>query len=239
MALPIWTYTLRPGEKWSGVIGKGKEIRFTAQGPNANVSLLLFNAQDTSEKYNMPDTLKPQHTAFLTKGFSIFSDNGRVLASIVQDSVGWHDTSSGCISREEVDEKYGKTTYQERRNEYYRSGWENFMMELVRNGMSKKDMTANINLFSKVYCDDLGNLHYVEDHCVKDDYITLRTEMNCLMMVSNTPNPLDTAKEYSAVPVKMEVFRSQVSGPLDECVNHSAESRRAFENTWEYYLLME
>jgi uncharacterized protein len=239
MALPIWTYILRPGEKWSGVIGRGKEIRFTALGPNANVSMLLFNAKDTSEKYNMPDTLKPQHTAYLTKGYSIFSDNGRVLASIVADSVGWHDTITGCITREAVEEKYGVTAYQEQRNGWHRSGEENFLMELVRNGMTKKDKTANINLFSKIYCDEEGDLHYAADNCRKDDFVTLRTEMDTLFIFSNTPNPLDTAGEYSAQPVKIEIFRSQPVSQLDYCVNHSQESRRAFENTWEYYLLME
>jgi len=47
---PIWTYTLRPGEKWSGVIGKGKIVRFTALGEYANVSVLLYNADERSEK---------------------------------------------------------------------------------------------------------------------------------------------------------------------------------------------
>ncbi len=239
MALPVWTYIMKPGEKWSGIIGKGKEIRFTAMGPNANVSMLLFNAKDTTEKYNMPDTLKPQHTAYLTKGYSIFSDNGRVMASIVDDGTGWHDTITGCVSRAAVDKKYARTAYQEQLNDWYRSGEENFLVELVRNGMTKKDMTANINLFSKVYCDEEGGLNYVEDNCRKDDFVTLRTEMDTLFIFSNTPNPLDTAKAYSAQPVKLEVFRSLPVSELDYCVNHSPESRRAFENTWEYYLLME
>lgn len=69
----------RPGEKWSGTIGKGKYIHFKALGDNANVSILMYNMRDTSERYNMPDTLKGQFTAHLTKGNVLYSDNGRVL----------------------------------------------------------------------------------------------------------------------------------------------------------------
>jgi uncharacterized protein YcgI (DUF1989 family) len=109
----IWSKVIKPGEKWSGNIGRNKYIRFKALGPDANVSMLLYNMLDTSEKYNMPDTLKAQFTAYLTKGNVLMSDNGRVLASIVEDSIGWHDTISGYTTRSLTDEKYGKTTYQD------------------------------------------------------------------------------------------------------------------------------
>ena len=52
----------------------------------------MYNMLDTSERYNMPDTLKAQFISSLTKGNVLMSDNGRVLASIVEDSLGWHDT---------------------------------------------------------------------------------------------------------------------------------------------------
>lgn len=90
----IWSRTLRPGEKWSGNIGRGKYIHFKALGDDANVSMLMYNMLDTSERYNMPDTLKAQFISSLTKGNVLMSDNGRVLASIVEDSLGWHDTIS-------------------------------------------------------------------------------------------------------------------------------------------------
>ena len=103
----IWSRTLRPGEKWSGNIGRGKYIHFKALGDDANVSMLMYNMLDTSERYNMPDTLKAQFISSLTKGNVLMSDNGRVLASIVEDSLGWHDTISGYTTRLLTDEKYG------------------------------------------------------------------------------------------------------------------------------------
>ena len=127
----LFTKEFRPGEKWSGLIGKNKYIHFKALGDNANVSILLYNMRDTSERYNMPDTLKAQYTAHLTKGNVLMSDNGRVLASITEDSLGWHDSICGHTTRKMTDEKYGKTSYQEQGNDFYRCGEENFKIELV------------------------------------------------------------------------------------------------------------
>ena len=233
----IGNKTLVSGGKWSGTISRNKYIRFTALGEGANLSLLMFNQKDLTERYNMPDTLKAQYTSHLTKGHVLMSDNGRVLASIVDDSVGWHDSISGYTSRILTDEKYGKTTYQESRNDWYRSGEENFAMELVRSGLGMRDMAPVVNLFSKVYCDETGKMNFVESHCKQGDTITLRTEMDMLIVLSNTPNPLDPNTNYPSVPIQLEIFEADPVSTLDECVNYRPENRRAFENTWEYYSL--
>lgn len=80
----------------------------------------------------MPDTLKGQFTAHLRKGNILMSDNGRAMASIVEYSLGWHDSISGYTDRLSTDKKYGKTTYQEERNEFYRCGRKKVLINLRR-----------------------------------------------------------------------------------------------------------
>ncbi|MEC0668390.1 DUF1989 domain-containing protein [Priestia flexa] len=235
----VWSKTIPAGGKWSGTICKGRLVKFTAQGEGANLSTLMYNAHNLTERYNMPDTLKAQHTSHLTKGYVLMSDNGRVLASIVEDSLGWHDSISGYTTRDLTDSKYGITTYQDLRNNWLRSGEENFIMELVRNGLSARDIVPALNLFSKVYCDEKGDMKFREGHCSLGASVTLRTEMDTLFIFSNTPNPLDPNKEYPSVPITIDVFEAE---PIDEnediCVNFRPENKRAFENTWEYYTLL-
>jgi urea carboxylase-associated protein 2 len=230
---------LKPGEKWSAPISRGKILRFAALNSGANVSLLMYNICDLSERYNMPDTLKAQHTAFLTKGNIMMSDNGRAMASVVFDSTGWIDTISGCTDKKSTDEKYGATTYQKERNDYLKNGYDNFTVELVRNGLSQRDIMPNLNLFSKVSCDKDGNMIFSEGHCKKDDVIMLRTEMDVLLLLSNTPNPLDVSGSYPSVEVELEIYRASSVEITDECVNSCAENKRAFDNTWRYYRLKE
>ena len=233
-----WSITLSPGGKWSGIIGFGKLVRFTALQEGANVSMLLFHARDLTERYNMPDSLKAQYTAHLTKGNVLMGDNGRILASFVEDSLGWHDTITGFTTREQTDAKYGKTTYQALRNDWLRSGQENLSVELIRSGLSMRDFHPNVNLFSKVYCDDNGSMHYSLDHCKEGSTVTLRTEMDNLFILSNTPNPLDPRTEYPSVPVKIEVLDADAVDSEDYCLNYRPENRRAFKNTWEYFTLL-
>lgn len=72
----------------------------------------------------------------------------------------------------------------------------------------------------------------------KNDTVTLRTEMDILLIVSNTPNPLDPRTNYPSVPVAMEMLPAEPVDLNDYCVNYRPENRRAFENTWEYYALL-
>lgn len=234
----IWKKTLKPGEKWSGAIGAGKLVHFKAQGDNANVALLMYNLYDKTERYNMPDTLKAQYTAHLTQGNVLMSDNGRVLASIVQDSLGWHDSLTGLTTREMTDEKYGTTTYQDQGNDWLRSGMENVSVELVRNGLSLRDLVPCVNLFAKVYITEDGAMHYDPTWCKEGDTVTLRTEMDSIVILSNTPNPLDPTPEYPSVPVEVTVYDAPPVTLTDECVQHRTENYRAFENTWDYRNLL-
>ncbi|MGO4106213.1 urea amidolyase associated protein UAAP1 [Paenibacillus sp. YAF4_2] len=233
----IWQTSVRAGEKWSGVIRKGRLIRFTALEAGANLSAMIFHAKDLTERYNMPDSLKAQYTAHLTRGNTLMSDNGRVLASIVEDSLGWHDTISGYTTRALTDRKYGKTTYQELRNEWHRSGQENFAVELTRNGLGVRDLSPVVNLFSKVYCDDEGQMHYATEHCPAGATVVLRTEMDVLLVLSNTPNPLDPRTAYPSVPVNIEVLEAEAVNEDDYCLSYRPENKRAFENTWSYHQL--
>lgn len=234
----LWSKTINPGDRWSGNICKGRLIKFTAEGDGANLAMLMYNFHNLTEHYNAPDTLKAQHTFFLTKGHAIMSDCGRAMASIVEDELGWHDTVTGYTTRTMTDEKYGFTNYQQNGNDYLKSGQENFINELTKNGMSKRDLMPPINLFSKVEADETGNLIFYEDHCKKEMSVTIRTEMDIYLVLSNTPNPLDEKKEYPSVPVRVEVLPAPPVDGLDYCVNFSKYTRRAFENTWEYNLLL-
>jgi hypothetical protein len=234
----IWSKVLCPGEKWSGNIGRGKYIHFKAMGDNANISMLMYNMRDTSERYNMPDTLKAQYTAYLTTGDILMSDNGRVLASIIEDTCGWHDTISGYLTRKMADKRYGVSKYEMDRNDWLRSGEENFKVELIRNGMGPRDLVPCVNLFAKVYCERDGSMHYDKEHCKKDMTVTLRTEMDMIVILSNTPNILDESKAYPAVPIAINIYEAPPVDLLDQCITRRHENYRAFENTWEYYELL-
>ena len=67
-ALVLWRDEVPGGGHWSGLLRRGNTLRLTDVQGRANVAMLLYNHAERLERYNMPDTLKAQHTARLAAG---------------------------------------------------------------------------------------------------------------------------------------------------------------------------
>jgi hypothetical protein len=235
--LPLYTKVLTHAGMWSGVISRGKTLRLTALEAGANAGVLLYNADLTVERYNMPDTLKGQHIFHVRHPYCLHSDMGRVLASITADSVGWHDTVCGCSDAKLVAERYGEKTYQTARNDFHRNGRDCFLIELAKWGLGPRDLVPNLNFFSKVVADDAGKLTFVSGHAPAGAHVDLRIEMNTLVVLNTCQHPLDPDPTYHPRRVKLEVSASPLAAADDACRNSRPENVRAFRNTEDYHLL--
>ena len=109
----------------------------------------------------MADTLKAQHTAYLTAGCVCYSDMGRILCSITADSCGWHDTICGLSDAARVaDEIRRQHDSRSSATTIYKNGRDSMLNELGKYGLGKRDLIANINFFSRVTVDERGALHF-------------------------------------------------------------------------------
>jgi urea carboxylase-associated protein 2 len=219
------------GAMWSHALGRHHVLRVTDVEGGANVSLLLYNRDQLLERYNMPDTLKAQHTAFLTKGRVLYSDMGRILCSMIEDTCGWHDTIAGMSDAALVHAKYGEKRYQQHRNAWQRNARDELLIELGKWGLGARDLVPNVNLFSKVAADADGKLHYMTGHSRSGACVELRAEMNVLCVLSTCQHPLDPAPSYSPRPIKLQVYRGDAPGPSDACRTSRPENARGFINT--------
>jgi urea carboxylase-associated protein 2 len=223
--------TLSGGSMWSWVLKRGTTLRITDLQGGANVSALFYNADAPLERYNMPDTLKAQFIAYLTRGYVLYSDMGRVLASITSDTCGWHDTLCGATTAGMTEAKYGPSSFQADRNSYYRNGRDNFLVELGKHGLGKRDIGPNVNFFSKAFADEEGNLHFAPGFSKPGAYVDLRAEMNVLVVLSNTPHPLDPGVAYAPKPVGLMARRTPAPAADDLCRVSRPENGRGFHNT--------
>lgn len=219
---------------WSRVLRRGQRLRLVDVDGGAAVAALFYNADDPTERYNMPDTLKAQHVARLTRGFVLFSDMGRVLCSVVEDQVGWHDTITGHGTREHVIARYGSGSYQRLRNDFHRNTRDNFITELGKYDLGKRDLVPNVNFFVKVTADEDGKLTWV-DNAKPGAFVELRAELNTLVVLSNTPHPLDPSPTYAPRPVALEVRSGAPAGPDDPCRRSRQENERGFKLTELYF----
>jgi urea carboxylase-associated protein 2 len=227
----LWQETVPGGAHWSGVLRRGTTLRVTDVEGGANVAMLFYNYEEKLERYNMADTLKGQHTAFLTRDRVCYTDMGRVICSVTDDTCGWHDTIGGVSNAAMVRRKYGEASYQQYRNDYYRNGFDSLVNELGKYGLGIRDLVPNLNLFSKVVVDESGNMRFVPGNSAAGDYVDLRFEMHALVVLSTCQHPMDPATGYAPKPIELSARRTGPAPASDACRNACGENQRAFINT--------
>ncbi len=227
---------LQPGAAWSHILKRGTALRLTDTNGGANVGAIFYNADCPVERLNIPDTLKAQHIARLAEGFVLYSDMGRILCSVTHDTLGWHDALSGCGDAAAVQARYGEGRYQERRNDFHRNAHDSFLIELEKYGLGPRDLSPNINFFSKVAVGPDGQLTYAEGHSPPGSGVELRAEMNVLLILNSCPHPLDPNPEYSPKPVHLSLRRVPPPAADDPCRVSRPENGRGFTLTERYFL---
>ncbi|HEX3635720.1 MAG TPA: urea amidolyase associated protein UAAP1 [Paraburkholderia sp.] len=227
--------TVPGGGHASLIVKRGQSLRITDLRGGANVSVMLINASEKSERLNLPDTLKCQHTAKLTAGHCLYSDMGRVLAAIVADTCGWHDSIGGVSNAEEVQERYGTGRYQELRNAFYRNGTDNLLVEMGKWGLGIQDLLMTLNLFSRVDVTEAGALNFVPGNSKAGDYVDLYAPMNTLVVLTAIQHPLDPHPDYAPKPAKLALSHAQ-RDVAELCRTACEENVRGFINTDRLFL---
>ncbi len=193
---------------------RGDAIRIINPAGTPGAALFLWNAEETSERYNAGDTVKLQWTTNFTAGRVLFSDMGRVLASITADSGAGHDSILGANNAATA--KGG------------RNGVENLRLAAAKFGMTKRDVGPCISLFSLVRTDAQGRFSFTPPPA--GAMVELRAEMNLLIALSNTPHVLSPIQS-SIGPLEICLYRAPPVRPDDFARNFSAEAKRGFQNT--------
>lgn len=217
----LWDEHLLHGAHWSGIVRRGTTLRLIDQQGGANVAAAFFSSEQPLERYSMGDTLGAQHTACLYKGTACYSDMGRVLCSITEDTCGWHDPLCGVSADAAL----------QGGDEHYNNGKDGLLIELSKHGLGRRDLVSTINFFSKVTVDDAGSMRFHPQNSKAGDFIDLRFEMHVLVVLSACRHVLDPAPHHHPREVRLVAWRSGPAARTDLCRNHCPENQRGFYNT--------
>jgi uncharacterized protein YcgI (DUF1989 family) len=135
-----------------------------------------------------------------------------------------------------VKAKYGEARYQEHRNEYYRNGHDSFVVELGKWGLGPRDLTSNVNFFSRIDTAADGAIAFHAGNSSAGAHVELRAEMNVLTILNTCPHPLDSSPKYNPKPVHLSIRRVPPPGPDDPCRLSRPENGRGFTLTERYFL---
>jgi hypothetical protein len=187
---------------WSSVVPAGHVLSIVDLRGNQAVDCLLYRADDTAERYSAPDTLAAQGNLFLTTGSVLRSCEGRPLMTVIADDCGRHDTVGGACSKESNTLRYGHHTA------HQHACVENFLSEGARWGLGKRDLVPNINWYMNVPVEPDGTLGIVDGISAPGLTVSLRAEVDTLVLVSNCPQINNPCNGFDPTPVRMVV-----SGP--------------------------
>jgi urea carboxylase-associated protein 2 len=227
----LWAETIASGGYAAKRLGRGARIQLVDLHGDACVSMLAFNAEQPVERLNVADTLKVQWNAHLGAGKLVLSDMGRVLFSILQDEAGTHDAFCGASNAASNTRRYGDgDNWGDHPNARDR-----FMLAAAKFGLGRRDIHPCLNWFKGVRVAEDGGLGLDAGPFAPGRRLTLRAEMEVIVVFANCPHVLDPRPAYSVTPVRIAAWRGEVTPTDDPIRNATPEGLRAFLNVEDYY----
>jgi hypothetical protein len=201
----VYDFVVSPTRPWSGLVGRGQVLRIVDLEGQQAVDTLFYSAADTSERYSAQDTILTQGAPYISTGTRLISNAGRVMATVVADSCGRHDTSAGACSCEANTVRFGHHT------RYMHACRENFLIELAKLGMTKRDIVPNINFFMNVTIEPDGKLAIVDGVSKPGDHVDILAAMDVICVVSNCPQVNNPCNGFNPTPVRVMIFDPAVA----------------------------
>jgi hypothetical protein len=181
VAKAVYAHDIPAERPWSRVVTRGQTLRIIDSEGQQAVDALLYCVADTAERYSAQDTLRTQGSAYIDLGTRLISNRGRVMARITADSCGRHDSSAGCCSCESNAVRFGEPT------RYQHACRENFILELSKYAMTKRDIVANLNFFMNVPIEPDGKFTVVDGISTPGNYVDIAMDLDVIFVISNCP----------------------------------------------------
>jgi urea carboxylase-associated protein 2 len=222
----LWEETIAPGGYAAKPLRRGARLRLVDLEGDACASMLVFNAERPIERLNVADTLKVQWNAYLGEGRLVLSDMGKVMLSVVEDTAGTHDAFCGASNLASNARRYGTG-----------DNWgphpnarDRFGLAVAKFGLARRDIHPCINWFKGVKVEEDGTLTPQLGPFAPGRTLTLRAEMDVIVVFANCPHVLDARGDYTVTPMRVGAWRGPVTPLEDPIRNATPEGLRAFLN---------
>jgi urea carboxylase-associated protein 1 len=203
----LFRQVIPAGDYWIDIIKTGQYLRIVDVEGNQAADTLFFNAGDVAERYSAVDTIRAQHNVYLSFGSKLLSTAGNVMAEIVADTVGRHDTLGGACASESNTVRYAldKRTMHACRDSY--------LLAVARHdglGLGKRDLSHNINFFMNVPVTTDGGLTFADGLSGPGHYVEMRAGMDIIVLISNCPQLNNPCNAYNPTPLEVLIWDSNV-----------------------------
>ncbi len=199
----IYRETVLAGDYWMQEVKAGQTFRILDLEGNQAADTLFFSAEDPSERYSAIDTIREQANAYLTAGTKLMSNLGNTMLEITADTCGRHDTLGGACATESNTVRY---SLEKKCMHACRDSWMLAIAENEHFGVSKRDITHNINFFMNVPITKEGGLTFEDGISEAGKYVEMKAEMDVIVLISNCPQLNNPCNAYNPTPVEILIW---------------------------------
>jgi len=191
------------GDYFMKVVKTGQTFRILDLEGNQAADTLFYNAGDPSERYSAMDTIREQGNVYLTAGTKLLSNENNIMLQIVADTCGRHDTVGGACATESNTVRYA---LEKKCMHACRDSWMLAVAENEHFGMSKRDITHNINFFMNVPVSSDGGLTFEDGISAPGKYVEMKAFMDTIVLISNCPQLNNPCNGYDPTPVEVLIW---------------------------------
>jgi uncharacterized protein len=199
----IYREVIDAGDYYIGIVKAGETFRILDLEGNQAADTLFFNANSPAERYSSVDTIREQGNVYLTTGSQLRSNDNNTMLEIVADTCGRHDTLGGACATESNTVRYD---LDKRCMHACRDSWMLAIAENPEYGVSKRDISHNINFFMNVPITPEGGLTFEDGISAPGKYVELRALMDVVVLISNCPQLNNPCNGYNPTPVEYLVW---------------------------------
>ncbi|WP_433198951.1 DUF1989 domain-containing protein [Nocardia sp. CA-107356] len=185
------------------VLGRGTRMCLRDPAGAACAQLLLLRADAPWERLNVADTVKVPWQAYLGIGHPLLSDQGRVLATVVADTSGHHDTLCGPTPE----------------------GRALLRLAGTKQGLEPRDIAPTVSFFRGVRVESDGALT-ATGSAAPGASIDLLIHLPVVVLIADTAHPLDDRPATD-----LDIVAWSATEELATHHNSDPEYLRAVENT--------
>lgn len=200
-----FSMTVGAGDYYLGKVSAGQTFRILDLEGNQAADTLFYSAENPSERYSATDTIREQGNVYLTAGSILRSNHNRAMLEIVADTCGRHDTLGGACATESNTVRYD---LEKRCMHACRDSWMLAIAEKPEYGLSKRDISHNINFFMNVPVTEEGGLSFADGISAAGKYVELKALMDIYVLISNCPQLNNPCNAYNPTPIEYLVWNT-------------------------------
>ena len=191
-------HVITGGTGWAGTAPAGSVLRITDLEGTQVGDLVLFRANDPTDRFSAGNTRKMAGSIYVTTGATLWSTRYERLAELGEDTVGRHDLLASACTQYDYPIRFGVTGH--------RSCLANLTEALAPYGIEEPGIPDPMNVFMSMDVGPKGELTILESTSKPGDHLDVRMLEDCIVALSACPQDLNATNEGKSTDLGVEII---------------------------------